>query len=164
MQRDLPDEDAQPILRDMAPGQAYQDVTVDAVKEIRDVGLEEKGRAAPVARDGSGKAGDAAQSVMGAAPRNTGVAVADKAPVKAVADGVVDDMMHNAVAEFRRPYLPDFWMSHDEGNAAADPIFTAGKFAVERNQIAFQIGLEAKLVDRIALVLAAIEIGIEDRL
>ena len=77
---------------------------------------------------------------------------------------VVDEVMHDPVPEIRRPDFPDFRVRHNKGDAAPDFVISAFKITVERDQIALKVGLEAQLIDGIALGPAASKIGVEHRL
>lgn len=148
----------------MSFGEAYDNAPVDAVEEIGDVRFQEEGLAAPVTSDRAGETGYAAHSVMGAAAGNAGITIPDEPPVETFCDRIVDEVMHDSVAELRGPHLPDFRVCDHESNAAADFVIAASEIVVQRDEVPFEIGLETQLVYRVALRLPAIEIGIEDGL
>src|ERR1700719_2534096 len=105
---------------DVTIGKTDDGSPIDAVEEVGDVRFHEEGGPGPVARYRTREARDPAQTILGATPRNAGVAVADKAFIETLGNRVVNDVMDHAVTKLGRPDLPDFWVRHHKGEAATD--------------------------------------------
>jgi len=100
---------------------------------------------------------------MNSPPRYAGVAVADEAPFEPRPDRVIDHMMDDPVPEIRRQDFANFRARDDKGNAATNPVAPFAQVVPQVNQVLFEHNFERKLIERVALVFAAVEIGVEDR-
>lgn len=164
VQNDLPDQTAQPFFLHPRLDLRQYCMTIDAGEKIGDIRFRHKSRARPVARHRPRKSRNAAASVVAAPPRNAGVAVADETAVKTIPYRVENQVMHNTIPKTGRPDFAGFRMRYHEGKTAANLIAAVLQIAPQGHQVSFQIGLEGKLMQSVALVTAAIEIGVAQRL
>jgi hypothetical protein len=82
--------------------------------------------------------------------------------MKAVGDAIIDNMVHDPVAEVGRPHLSVFRPRDHKTDRSADPIGPAVQVAKERHQVALKPLLKPYGVRRIALVSPAIKIGLKN--
>ncbi len=71
-------------------------------------------------------------------------------------------MMNNPVTKISRPDFTDSRIGHHKGQAAPDPVIAVLQFPKKSHQISFKVSIKTKLVDRIAFVPPAIEIGVKN--
>lgn len=98
---------------------------------------------------------------MRAASGDAGIRIADESPLEALPHRIIDQVMHNPVAEVSGPDFANFWVLNHERDAAPNFIPPFHKIAVKANEIGFQIGLEGQLIDCVPLMLATSEIGVK---
>ena len=91
----------------------------------------------------------------------TGIGVIDKLLVEAVGHIVIVEMMHHAVAKIGCKDLAFHRVAHHKAYRGRWLIAAVAQFVIERDEVGFQIHLEAQLAGSIPLVAARVIIGLE---
>lgn len=91
-----------------------------------------------------------------------GAAVGDPCGHEARRDGVVQQVMDDAVAELGGPDFARLRPGDDEADGAAGAVGAGAQFVVEAAEVALEILLEIDRAGAVALALAAINVGLHE--
>ncbi|MCY1427655.1 hypothetical protein D9M71_435120 [compost metagenome] len=162
--QDLQGQGAPFRFRDAVGQLLGEDALVDADEEVGQVALQVVRRPAPVLGDAAHLGLQALGGIEGAAAGDAGAAVGDEAALDARADVVVQQVVHDAIAEVGRPDLPRLRVGDHEADGGAGLVGAIGQLGMQLHEVALQVELEGQCAPAAALVAPAVQIGLHQGL
>lgn len=150
-----------PGFRDVARQQRIEDGLLDADKEVRHIRLEvERGNAVILAC----RAHEVLQPIhrpQGTLAWNAGVAVMHEAVVKARADPVVQQVVHNPVTEISGPDLAHLGVLNHKADGLAGLVRACVQLVIQIHQVSLKSFLKRQGVEGVALGFSTVKVSLK---
>ena len=121
-----------------------QNSLIDGDEKVCEIGFQIERAARPVLRCAPNLRFETLRRVERAATLDAGAAIRDERRLDARRDVVVEQVVHDAIAEVGGPYLARFRARDDETDRAAGRIAAAAQLVVQLDQVALAIDFEGE--------------------